>query len=258
MSRRRGTWVRGAALLVAAAAGCTAQDPQPQPEPAATAGFVMRYEEPATASDRAGRDVLRDGGTAERALAELNALLDLPHPVAVVARSCGGEGTGYDPATHRIELCYDDLAEEREPFARAGDPRPDERLAEVVRETVHHEAGHAVLDALRLPAEGDRAEEDAADGFARLMLLRGGPAGEAALLTAARSYDLAAAADPVPDPEDEHAPPADRAEAHRCAVLGEAPDRHQDLATPARAHCPATWSHTRTAWTRNLTPLLRP
>lgn len=225
----------------------------------------MRYEEPA-AADRANHLFLRDRRIAEPALADLNAHLALPHEVAVVARSCDGEGSGYDPKTRRIELCYDDLTEERALFANAGDApggdapdggEPDAKLAEVVRETVHHEAGHALLDALGLPAEGDRAEEDAADRFARLMLLRGGREGEATLLTAARAYDLAAVADPAPDPDDEHAPPAERAESHRCAVYGEAPARHEDLATPARANCPTTWPRARDTWTRALAPLLR-
>ncbi|MCY0948624.1 DUF4344 domain-containing metallopeptidase [Streptomyces sp. H27-S2] len=261
MSRRWGTLALCAAALLPMAAGAGCAGPEPQP---ATTGFTLRYEEPA-AADRAHHLFLRDRRIVEPVLATLNAHLGLPHEVAVVARSCDGEGSGYDPPTHRIELCYDDLPEERALFAAAaappGSPRPDgdpdAELAQVVRETVHHEAGHALLDALHLPAEGDRAEEDAADRFARLMLLRGGRAGAATLLTAARAYDLAAAADPAPDPDDEHAPPAERAESHRCAVYAEAPARHPDLATPARATCPTTWPQARETWTHALTPLLR-
>lgn len=280
MSRRWGTLALCAAALLPAASGCTG----PAPEPAPT-GFTLRYEAPA-AADRANHLFLRDGRIAEAALADLNAYLALPHEVAVVARSCDGEGSGYDPETRRIELCYDDLTEERALLTAADAPSPsgspggdpaanpaaspganpathpatnqDAELAGIVRETVHHEAGHALLDALGLPAEGDRAEEDAADRFARLMLLRGGPASADTLLTAARAHDRAAAADPAPDPDDEHAPPAERAEAHRCAVYGEAPARHTDLATPARATCPTTWPEARTTWTRALTPVLRP
>ncbi|MFD3329268.1 DUF4344 domain-containing metallopeptidase [Streptomyces sp. NPDC058701] len=275
MSRRWGTLALCASALLPTASGCAG----PASEPAAT-GFTLRYEEPA-ASDRANHLFLRNGRIAEPALAHLNAYLALPHEVAVVARSCDGEGSGYDPRTRRIELCYDDLTEERALLTPAAAPSPagnpgaipygnpggnrdanpggnrDAELAEIVRETIHHEAGHALLDALDLPADGDRAEEDAADGFARLMLLRDGPAGADTLLTAARSYDRAAAADPAPDPDDEHAPPAERAESHRCAVYGENPARHPDLASPARATCPTTWPEARTTWTRALTPVLR-
>ncbi|MEU9146195.1 DUF4344 domain-containing metallopeptidase [Streptomyces sp. NPDC048349] len=260
------------ALLAAAAAGCGQQAPAP--------GFVLRYERPAAADGPSSR-LLKAGKSAESALADLNDYLALPHRVSVVARSCSGEGTGYDPQRRRIELCYEDLTEQRALFEQAGDPRPDERLAEVVRETLYHEAGHALVDALDLRPGGDRAEEDAADRaeedaadrFAQVVLLRGrsdgGPApgprgagalpsgGEQVLLTAARAYDLAAAADPVPDPHDEHAPDAVRAESHRCAVLGAAPARHPDLATPARAGCAAIWTRTRDTWTGDLSPLLR-
>ncbi|MFJ8012920.1 DUF4344 domain-containing metallopeptidase [Streptomyces sp. NPDC096339] len=235
-------------LLPLALTGCAGQPPTPE--------FAIRYEEPAPA-DAAEARFLRDRKLIEPVLADLNAYLALPHRVTVTARSCAGEGTGYDPAERLVELCYDDLTEDRELFDHAGSPHPDEDLAEVVRETIHHEAGHALADALDLALD-DRAEEDAADRFAQLMLLRTGrPEGETTLLTAARAYDLAAEADPAPDPSDEHAPPATRAESHRCAVHGAAPARHPDLATPTRAHCATTWAETRSAWTRDLDPLLR-
>ncbi|MEV7725680.1 DUF4344 domain-containing metallopeptidase [Streptomyces sp. NPDC087917] len=247
MARHRWAWALCAAILSLPATGCQQAPPAP--------GFALTYEEP-DAADRDARRFLRDGRIAESALAELNAYVDLPHRVAVVARSCRGEGTGYDPDTRRIELCYDDLAEERALFDPAGGVG-DGQAAELVRETLHHEAGHALVDALRLPVDGDRAEEASADDFARLVLLRAGPAGEAALLTAARAYDLEAAADPVPAPADEHAPAADRARGHRCAVHVEAPQRHPELATPDRADCAGAWRAARDGWIRALAPLLR-
>ncbi|MFB7467905.1 DUF4344 domain-containing metallopeptidase [Streptomyces sp. NPDC056224] len=239
-----------AAVLAPGLAGCEQAGP--------ARGFVPRYEEPAE-GDRDGARFLKGRELAEAVAADLNAYLSLPYRITVLARSCAGDGTGYDPRQHRIELCYDDLAEERKLFEDADHRPADEPLAEVVRETLYHEAGHALVDALGLPVrEDDRAEEDAADRFAQLMLLRGRPEGEQALLTAARAYDLAAAADPAPDPADEHAPAAVRAESHRCAVYGAAPARHQDLADPSRTACPTTWTRTREAWTRDLAPLLRP
>lgn len=238
-----------AALLLLATAGCGGEAPPAR-------GFALRYEPPAPA-DRADHRFLKDRALAEAALSDLNAYIDLPHRVTVTARSCDGEGTGYDPEERRIELCYDDLAEERDLIERSGSGRPDEDLSAVIRETIHHEAGHALADALHLDLD-DRAEEDAADGFAQLMLLRAGPEGERTLLTAARSYDSEAAAHPTPDPEDEHAPPATRAESHRCAVYAAAPTRHPDLATPSRADCPTTWTTTRDTWLGHLAPLLRP
>ncbi|MBT2471900.1 hypothetical protein J7E97_29600 [Streptomyces sp. ISL-66] len=255
MSRRwttPGPGLCATAALLMTATGCGLAPEHPLPD----RGFALRYEKPA-AADKAGHRFLRDGALADLAVAALNSSLDLPYPVTVVARSCHGEGTGYDPDTHRIELCYDDLAEERELFAAAGDANPDEPLSEVVRETIYHEAGHALIDALDLPDEGDRAEEDAADRFAQVLLLDHDPEGDATLLTAARAYELSAAAETTPDPSDEHAPDATRAESHRCAVYGAFPTRHKSLATPARTACPTTWTHTRDTWTHALTPYLR-
>ncbi|WP_405529393.1 DUF4344 domain-containing metallopeptidase [Streptomyces avidinii] len=237
-----------ATALLTAVAGCGSPPPE--------RGFVARYEEPAEA-DRDSAGFLKQRRLVELVTADLNAYLDVPHRITVVARSCGGEGSGYDPGSRRIELCYDDLTEDRKLFEDADRHPADEPLAEVVRETLHHEAGHALIDTLNLPVrDRGRAEEDAADRFAQFMLLRA-PEGDHILLTAARAYDLAASADPTPDPDDEHAPAPTRAESHRCAAYGAAPARHLDLATPARANCPRTWATTRDTWTADLAPLLR-
>ncbi|MBT2445645.1 hypothetical protein J7F03_00800 [Streptomyces sp. ISL-43] len=234
------------ALLLPAVAGCGSLPEEPLPE----RGFGLRYEKP-VAADKLNYRFLRDWNLPGLVVADLNAYVDLPHLVTVVARSCHGEGTGYDPDARRIELCYDDLTEQSELVTRGS-----EGLAEIVRETLYHEAGHALIDALDLPTEEGRAEEDAADRFAQVMLLRD-PEGDDTLLVAARAYERAAAAEREPDPSDEHAPDAVRAESHRCAVYGHSPDRHKDLATPARSDCAATWAGTRDTWTRDLAPLLR-
>ncbi|MFD9355560.1 DUF4344 domain-containing metallopeptidase [Streptomyces sp. NPDC060031] len=249
MGNRWGAWGLCAALLSLSATGCEL----PLPEK----GFVVTRHEKPVAADAGSARFLKQWGIDTMAVDQLNAYVDLPHRVTVVSRSCAGEGAGYDPGAHRIELCYDDFTEDLELLRRAGAGAGDEAFSDLVRETLFHEAGHALIDALDLPDAGDRAEEDAADRFARLMLLGQGKSGEGALLTAARGYDLAAADSPEVDPQDEHAPDTERAEGHRCAVYGAAPARHEDLATPARADCGATWIRTRDAWTRDLAPLLR-
>ncbi|MFZ3472530.1 DUF4344 domain-containing metallopeptidase [Streptomyces sp. 4.24] len=245
MGRRWGIRELCAAAALLSAATCCDVPQAPLPEQ----GFAVRYEKP-EAADRPHHRFLTTWHLVELTVDDLNDYVELPHRVTVVARSCHGEGTGYDPETRRIELCYDDLAEQRDLFGR------DEDVAEAVRETLYHEAGHALIDALDLPDEGDRAEEDAADRFAQVALLTRDREGDDTLLTAARAYD-AGAAEQAPDPTDVHAPDAVRAESHRCAVQGAFPAEHKDLATPARSDCAATWTRTRTGWTETLAPLLR-
>ncbi|MEU7551204.1 DUF4344 domain-containing metallopeptidase [Streptomyces sp. NPDC044571] len=233
-------------MLVLTGSGCA--------QPPAGRGFEVRYEAPA-AADGADARFLRERRTAERAADALNAYLDLPYRVTLMARSCAGEGSGYDPQARRIELCYDDLAEDRALFEAAGRRPAGDAVEAVVAETVHHEAGHALVDALDLPVGGDRAEEDAADRFAALMLLREGPSGEAKLRTAAEAYELAAAEGPGSG-RDEHAPPATRAAAHRCLLYGAAPDRHPAPAAGEQG-CAPSWPEVRAEWERAPGPLLR-
>ncbi|MFE2245965.1 DUF4344 domain-containing metallopeptidase [Streptomyces lavendulae] len=241
MTRRR----RPAILLLTALCAALLTAPACQHRPPAR-GFTVRYEEPAPA-DTDAATLLRTRKPAERAAAALNSYLDLPRPVTVLARSCAGEGTGYDPDTRRIELCYDDVAQERELLT------DEEAVADVMTETVHHEAGHALVDALDLHFPSARAEEDAADRFAALMLIREGPQGERALRNAAAEYLLVAAADPEDDPE--HAPPAERAATHLCLLHGASPTRHPDLSP--HTTCTPDWPTTHTTWTKALTPFLR-
>ncbi|MFZ3499971.1 DUF4344 domain-containing metallopeptidase [Streptomyces sp. 5.8] len=257
MSRRWRTPGLCAALaaLLLAMTGCALLPKEPVP----TRGFWLRYEKPA-AADRDEARFLKQWILADMIVDGLNDYVDLPHLVTVVARSCHGEGSGYDPQARRIDFCYDDLGKQRELFSRAESFLHDEDLAELVYEMLYHEVGHALIDALNLPADGDRAEGDAADRFAQLML-NGSKEGAESLLLAARAHDLSAAFAPTPSedpaPSEAHAPPAARAESHRCAVYGASPARHKNLATPARATCPATWTHTRDTWTHDLAPLLR-
>lgn len=235
--------------LLAATAGCELLPKEPVP----TRGFWLRYEKPA-AADRDDARFLKQWILADMIVGGLNDYVDLPHLVTVVVRSCHGEGSGYAPQARRIDFCYDDLGKQRELFARAESFLYDEDLADLVYEMLYHEVGHALIDVLHLPAGGDRAEGDAADRFAQLML-NGSKEGAESLLLAARAYDLSAAFDPAPSGE--HAPPAARAESHRCAVYGASPARHKNLATPSRTNCAATWTRTRDTWTHDLAPLLR-
>ncbi|MEW2413713.1 DUF4344 domain-containing metallopeptidase [Streptomyces sp. NPDC046866] len=256
MSRQRRTLLLRTVVLSTAAAALAAACAEPPPPPSAR-GFAVRRTGPQGPADAAEARLLQDRRLPEAVTAALNGHLDLRHRITVVVRSCAGEGSGYDPSTRRIELCYDDLAEDRELFASSGRTPADDEVAAVAAETLYHEAGHALVDVLGLPVGDDRAEEDAADRFAAFMLLREGPEGERRLRAAAEAYGLTAAAEgPGDRGRDEHAPPAERAAAHLCLLYGAAPGRHRDLAARTQGCAPA-WPAVQEEWGRLLGPVLR-
>ncbi len=221
----------------------------------------MHYEEP-TQADRPSASFLRDRTTAATAAHVLNTLLTLNQQITVASRSCNGEGSAYDPQTRTIELCYDDTTEDRALFRNAGRHPADDETAAIATETLYHEAGHALIDLLDLPL-ANRQEEDAADQFAALMLLRTGPTGERQLRTAAEAYELTTATEDQTDSRDEHSPNPVRAANHFCYLYGADPDHNKDLTTTGRlpsaraTTCPQEWAAARTAWTTRLQPLLR-
>ncbi|MEU9100038.1 DUF4344 domain-containing metallopeptidase [Streptomyces sp. NPDC048361] len=197
----------------------------PDPARPSGSGFAIRYEEP-TAADRPSASFLRERNTIATATQALNALLTLNQQITVASRSCNGEGSAYDPQTRTIELCYDDTTEDRALFQNAGRHPADDETAAIATETLYHEAAHALIDLLDLPLT-NRQEEDAADQFAALMLLRSGPTGEHQLRTAAEAYELTSATDDRTDSRDEHSPNQVRAANHLCYLYGAAPPPQQ-------------------------------
>ncbi|MFD9563857.1 DUF4344 domain-containing metallopeptidase [Streptomyces sp. NPDC059994] len=263
------------ALLTLSAAACGPSAASDAPgdgkgRPAPRTGFSVRYEPP-SAPDKANAPFLRGRRVLEQASGDLNAFVSserLGQAVAVVGRSCGGEGSAYDPGARRIEICYDDVAQERELFEGAGVRPADSEVAAVLAETFFHEAGHALADILGLDL-GDRAEEDAADQFAALMLIRGGPAGERQLRVAAREYELSAAGDAGTGPadeggRDEHSSDLVRATNHLCYLYGADPVRNaglrgKGLLTAERAgRCGEEWRGVREAWQERLASVAAP
>ncbi|PKV76975.1 DUF4344 domain-containing metallopeptidase [Streptomyces sp. TLI_146] len=253
------------ALLTLSMAACGSPGASSSPgddeaRPAPRTGFSVRYEPP-SASDRTNAAFLRGRRVLEQGSAEANAF-GRAGAFAVVGRSCGGEGSAYDPGARRIEICYDDVAQERELFEGAGVRPADDEVAAVLAETFFHEAGHALVDRLGLDL-GDRAEEDAADQFAALMLIRRGEAGERQLRVAAREYELSAAAGDAgaasgEEARDAHTSDLVRASHHLCYLYGADPTRNTDLvgtkllSRERASRCGEEWRGMRAAWQKRL------
>ncbi len=225
--------------------------------------LAYRFEEPAGAG-RGDARFLRVRGLLEEAAEAVGEWVGLARPVPVVVRSCGGEGSSYDPEEQRVEICYEEVSETRDLFRATGCGRADEEVAAVLLETVLHETAHALVDVLALRVTG--REEDFADQFAALVLLDGSAVGERRLRAAAEAWRLSARltedageTDGKQAP-DEHAPDHERAVNEYCYVYGSAPGRHGDLVGPdtlpaERAPgCAEEWTDVRADWLTALGP----
>ncbi|MGW4273936.1 DUF4344 domain-containing metallopeptidase [Streptomyces seoulensis] len=251
----------GVALsAVVGVSGCQKQPDVARAE-AKGAGITIRYETP-TDSDRDDAAFLRQRKLVEKAASAVTALVEMERPLSLGVVSCDGEGSSYDPERTRVEVCYDEVSETRELLRRAGPRRTDEGVAAVMLETLFHETAHALVDVLGLRLRG--REEDVADQFAAVMLLREGAPGEEQLLAAADAWHLSEITNEnVDDLPDEHSSDGQRAVNHRCYVYGAAPGRHRDLIGPAtlpaeRAEaCAEEWNAVHTAWMTALAPHLR-
>ncbi|MDT0609047.1 DUF4344 domain-containing metallopeptidase [Streptomyces lancefieldiae] len=257
---RFGAGLAGSVLAaVAGVSGC--QKPDVVRTGAEGSGIAIRYEAP-TDTDRDDAAFLRRRKVVEEAASAISALVEVDRRVSVGVVSCGGEGSSYDPELTHVEVCYDEVSETRELFRRAGPGRADDDVAAVMLETLYHEMAHALVDVLELRVRG--REEDVADQFAALMLLREGASGEQRLLAAADAWHLSEVAnEDADDGPDEHSSDGRRAVNHRCYVYGAASGRHRGLvgadALPAeRAKgCAKEWNAVRTWWTTALAPHLR-
>lgn len=188
--------------------------------------FVVTWaEESDQAVDDEQRAMRRDGAVAG-AVADLNRVVPLPQHVEIRVRSCD-YGTSFDTWDERIDLCVDESGTARDELAEAGDPDPEAAVLRIWRETVMHEAAHALVQLHDLEFEG--SEEDLADSFAAWMLLRDGDVEDVdALVAAALQYDVWAELYES-DTSDGHSTDAARAANYACWIVGAHPERAPDL-----------------------------
>lgn len=248
------------AVLGAAVGLCLMTSCAPSASPAASdAEWAVTYEA-AKRGSSGEEEFLRDRRILERIRSSLAARVRLPGGVQMVARSCKDAEAEYDPETGRISVCYEFVAETRELFRDAGRPHVDEHVTGTLRETLYHEAAHALIDKWDLPVLG--REEDVADQLAAYLLVQEGPRGQRHLAAAADSYRLYAEDSDLEDLDfsDEHAPDAARAANYRCWLYGADPKAHRRLVdgtvlTEDRSEgCEEEWRAVRRGWEHFLKP----
>lgn len=269
--RRAGAAVGLAVVLAAGPVGCSADgggtarhgaSGRTAADGPASGGGLKAVYRSAGSGQAGARDFLRSRGLAEEVARRLNSRIDLPRTVRLEARSCGASEVSYDQRARRVDVCYEFVDEVRGMFARANRPDVDARTAGVVRETLYHEAAHALVDQLDLPFVG--REEDVADQFAAYQLVPQGARGANALLAAADNYALyARAADQdAPDAVEftgAHTPDAARSANYLCYLYGSDPAAWSArlgarISAERSAQCEDEYRDLRRGWRRLLAP----
>ncbi|QJT02354.1 hypothetical protein G9272_20160 [Streptomyces asoensis] len=247
------TALRSATLPLALVLTTACQTNAADDRSTAEASFTVRYDRP-SGPDADAAAFVRERRLPEEAVRQVTALVRLKPPVVMSVRSCDGEGPSYDPRTREVEICYDEISETRGLYQDAGQSLSDDALSAVLLESLFHESAHAVIDVLDLATRG--GEEDFADQFAALMLLRQGAEGEERLLDVAETWRLSSITydDEDDGQADEHSTDRQRAVSYLCYLYGAAPAHHADVigtdTLPAgRARgCAREWKSAQAAW----------
>jgi len=150
--------------------------------------FKVVYEKVKNPEYKEIQGIFRGTQLLEETAKALNEELALPADVTVSLRECGTADASYDPAAHRISLCYELVSAFADVFLRdARRPEDADRAGAAVGSAtvfvMFHEAGHALIDLYQLPVQG--GVEEAADQLSTLVLLASGREGEVAALDSA-------------------------------------------------------------------------
>lgn len=189
----------------------------------------------------------------------------LPRTVNVELAECGFENAFYEPAKHRIVMCYELTQYFINLFKRAGlaDRQAGENALYATVFTFFHESGHMLANELELPITG--REEDAADQFSTLMLTTSaGDTGQKAAEAAALWFSLTANR-PTDRTQfmDEHSLDQQRFYAIICLLYGSNPNRYEPVVRrlgfpQARVQkCRREYEQTARAWKALLAPHMR-
>ena len=132
----------------------------------------IEYRKPTNPAHEALYLEMRERATLERFAAVLS-VFRLPRTLTLAFAGCAGDSNAwYDPETTTVIFCYEYLADIRRLATsrdRGAVPLQDASDGPATF-IMLHESGHAVFDLLQIPILG--REEDAADTFAAVTLLR--------------------------------------------------------------------------------------
>ena len=154
-------------------------------EPAYTGGIITIYAGTDDPVYQGLRVWLQDNEDTVIGADSVTGYLTLLEHIPVNFEACGTANAWYSN-TGAITMCYE-LADEYTSLFRESEINTGYGVANALHWVFMHELGHAVIDMYGLPIVGQ--EEDAADQFATVMLLREGRDGARALQAMAHVYD---------------------------------------------------------------------
>jgi hypothetical protein len=233
----------------------------------------LLYGTPTKAVDRSVLQALKDAGTAERFVQQVQSNFILERPLQL---HFGGEdGPLYDPKTGTIHVPYEFMRQIENGFANANYQRKGvsrkEAVQHVVTEMLFHELAHALIDVYGLPIVGK--EEDAADALATVALIRLYPKGRELAISAADLYEIMSRDTELGKEDffDEHSLDIQRYYSTLCHVYGSDPKGHawvakkagfprerQELCEEEFEALDASWLALLEPYLKKNAPLLRP
>lgn len=257
-------------MVLIAASGCAprgpaSSGPSSKPHPIRDVGdFRVFYDAPKNSPYAELQRALRESKLFDKIATDLNATLALPFDIPIHFDQCNELNAFYDPAERRITICYELISHVAREFAAHAESEEELEKATIGTAlfVLYHEAGHGLVDVLKLPVTGK--EEDAVDQLAVLVLVLSGE--EEAALDGATWFLLQGALET--DIEnlafwDEHSLDLQRFYNIACWVYGRDPGRHSDLVTEGilpedRAQgCADEYQQLSGSWTTLLSPYLK-
>jgi Putative metallopeptidase len=165
----------------------------------------------------------------ETAVAPLNRNFMLPRDLTVELSECGFVNAFYEPARHRVVMCYD-LTGYLVRIFRGNGLSSKEADVQALSATVfifYHELAHMLINELDLPITGK--EEDVADQFSSILLSNAGSSGQTAVLAAAQWFGSVQGPQGRIKYMDEHSLNEQRAYYLVCLLYARQPDKFQKL-----------------------------
>nr|WP_233164967.1 DUF4344 domain-containing metallopeptidase [Mycobacterium sp. AT1] len=233
--------------------------------------MTVVYEDATTPDAIRGRKFMEDSKLLPQLADDITSSLKLPYDIPLKGSQCDEPNDFWSPSDQEMTLCYEDVANSLDLYARLGDEDPEASAWNEALASFYHETGHMVIDLYDLPATG--REEDVADQASAYLLLRPDDDGKfdpddvQAIMDSARWFGAMSSGEggEIDDDQlsDEHTPDRARMFNMVCWAYGADPDATGDVVAAGllpehRAErCPGEYDKLNRAWSTLLQPYVK-